>query len=211
MKTLIIGANGQIGKFLVELMAKQDLEIKAMVRKAEQEADLQALGAETVIGDLEKDFSHAYEGCQAVVFAAGSGAHTGKDKTELVDHQGAIRSIDFAVEKGSKRYLMVSALRADQPKAWPDSMVHYFEAKSKADAHLRETDLDYTILRPGQLNHKSATQNIALSEKLPSSGEIPREDVAHTLLALLSQENTYRKSLDLLSGDTPIQEAVKQI
>ena len=51
--------------------------------------------------------------CDAVIFAAGSGGKTGKDKTVLIDHLGAIRSMVAAQMNGVKRYIMLSSIRFD--------------------------------------------------------------------------------------------------
>ncbi len=72
-KTLVIGASGQIGKMLVELLLKEENSVVALVRNEQKGQELEKLGAEIVIGDLEKDFEHAFKGCDKVVFSAGSG------------------------------------------------------------------------------------------------------------------------------------------
>jgi NAD(P)H-dependent flavin oxidoreductase YrpB (nitropropane dioxygenase family) len=45
------------------------------------------------VADLEGDFENAYQGIDAVIFAAGSGGHTGADKTILIDLWGAIKAM----------------------------------------------------------------------------------------------------------------------
>jgi len=74
MHVFIAGANGQIGRFLLQGIADSRHEARALVRHADQGPELQQLGAtETVIGDLEQDCSEAMRGCDAVIFTAGSG------------------------------------------------------------------------------------------------------------------------------------------
>lgn len=115
MTTLVIGANGQIGKQFCELAQQAGTPIKAMIRSEKQVPWFNERGIDTVIADLEDDFSHAFEGCDQVVFTAGSGPHTGPDKTLLIDLYGAIRAADIAKHKGLSRYLMISAIRAENP------------------------------------------------------------------------------------------------
>ncbi len=81
MTMLVIGANGQIGKQFCELAQKAGTPIKAMIRSEEQAAWFKEQGIDTVVADLEGEFEHAFEGCDQVVFTAGSGPHTGPDKT----------------------------------------------------------------------------------------------------------------------------------
>lgn len=209
MRVLIAGANGKIGQHLVRKMADSQHIAKAMVRNPDQVSALEEFGAgETVIGDLEKDCTHALQGCDAVVFTAGSGPHTGPEKTIDVDQNGAIRLIDAAKAAGVRRFLMVSSMRADAPEKAPEKIHHYLRAKQTADDHLRASGLDYTLVRPGPLTNDPGTGLVELREKIDRTGSIPREDVAAVLLATLDADNTVGKSFDLLSGEESIVESL---
>jgi uncharacterized protein YbjT (DUF2867 family) len=212
MHVLIAGANGQIGRHLVEKMADSRHEARALIRDPDQGPELQQLGAtETVVGDLEKDCSEAMKGCDVIIFVAGSGPHTGPEKTIDVDQNGAIRLIDTAKALGISRFLMVSSMRAEEPDKGPEKIRHYLHAKHNADEHLRASGLDFTIVRPGKLTNNKGTGKVEISEKLDRFGEIPREDVAGALLAALDADNTRKRSFDLLSGDVPVEEAVSKL
>ncbi|HCC80757.1 MAG TPA: oxidoreductase, partial [Methylophaga sp.] len=54
-QTLVIGANGQIGKLLIQMMAEQKMPVKVMLRNPEQAGEFEKLGADVVIADLEAD------------------------------------------------------------------------------------------------------------------------------------------------------------
>lgn len=55
MNVLVIGANGKIGRLLVEKLAmEKGFFVRAMVRKAEQVSELEKLGAKPIIADLKK-------------------------------------------------------------------------------------------------------------------------------------------------------------
>lgn len=209
MEVLIAGANGKIGRRLVALIAGGHHGAHAMVRDPAQAEEMQALGAaEVPVADLEGDCSNALAGCDAVVFTAGSGPHTGPDKTEDVDRNGAINLIDQAVAAGVQRFVMVSSMRADAPEKGPDNMRHYFEAKKAADDHLRASGLDYTIVRPGKLTEDEGSGRVDIAKDLGRFGEVPRADVAAVLLATLDAPNTVAQHFELLAGDTPIVQAV---
>ena len=114
MTTLVIGANGQIGRQVCAIAHRQGHPIRAMIRDTAQQAGFQARGIETVLADLEGNFRKAFYGCDQVVFAAGSGPHTGPDKTLMIDLHGALSAIDLAATLGIGRFIMVSAMRADR-------------------------------------------------------------------------------------------------
>ena len=72
-KTLIIGANGQIGRKVIASMTAQGLPVRAMVRDPQQTPLLEQIGAEVVVGDLEQPLPDAvFSGCDQVVFTAGN-------------------------------------------------------------------------------------------------------------------------------------------
>src|SRR5699024_13799 len=174
--------------------------------------EMRSLGAaEVPVADLEGDCSSALAGCDAVVFTAGSGAHTGPDKTEDVDRNGAINLINQAVRSGVQRFVMVSSMRADAPEKGPDGMRHYFEAKQAADNHLRASGLAYTIVRPGRLTEDDGTGRVDIAKDIGRFGAVPRADVAAVLLATLDAPNTVDQHFELLAGDTPVEQAIAGI
>ncbi|MBD1301100.1 NAD(P)H-binding protein, partial [Pseudomonas aeruginosa] len=122
MNVLVIGANGQIGKFLVQQLAQEGKhQVTAMIRKPEQADALEQLGASVVIGDLEgsvEDLAEAMKDHNAIVFTAGSGGSTGADKTLLIDLDGAVKTMEAAQQQGITRYILVSAFGADQREKW---------------------------------------------------------------------------------------------
>lgn len=214
MKVLVVGANGQIGRHLVSLLTNSNEHtVKAMVRNEEQVQDFQQLGAETVIANIEgsvESLTDAVKGCDAVVFTAGSGGHTGFDKTLLVDLDGAAKMIEATEQAGINRFIMVSALQAHQRENWNEAIRPYYVAKHYADKLLIASGLSYTIIRPGGLLNEKGTGKVTIAENL-QRGTIPREDVAATIAACLGEENTFRKSFDIVSGDIDIKKAVQSL
>jgi uncharacterized protein YbjT (DUF2867 family) len=208
MTTLVIGANGKIGRILMERGTKAGLELRAMVRDPSQRARFEALGAPVVVADLLGDLDEAFAGVEQVVFTAGSGPHTGLDGTLLVDLHGAVRSIDRAKDRGIRHYVMVSAMRAGDVLGGPEKLRPYLAAKDAADRILRASGVPHTILRPGRLTDEEGTGRVRTRLGDSAGGNtIPRADVAESLVALLEGDATHR-TIDLISGDTPIREAL---
>lgn len=212
MHVLVVGAHGQIGRRLIHAIDGSEHTARAMVRDSAQVEQMQAIGAtDVVVADLEGDCSEALDGCDAVVFTAGSGGHTPPEKTEDVDRNGAISIIDQAEKAGVRRFVMVSAMNADTPEEGPEHMLHYYRAKGAADNRLRESELEYTIVRPGKLTEEDGTGLVNIAKDLGYRGEIPRDDVAQVLLYTLDSPNTIGRHFEVLSGDTPIEKAVRGV
>lgn len=209
MTTLIIGANGQIGRLLVKQLAAAGDRPRAMIRDAAQADALGAMGAEPVVGDLEGQFAQALEGCDRVVFTAGSGGHTGADKTVLIDLWGAIRAVDAARQAGIRQFVMVSSRGAEDPDAGPGAARHYRICKHLADRHLINSGQPYTILRPGRLTDDPAEGRI--STAWPSERDeqwITRADVADAIAHCLTTPATLGRIYPLFHGDQPIDRAL---
>lgn len=209
MTTLVIGANGQIGQQFCELARQAGEPIRAMIRDPDQQPWFEARGIETVIADLEGDFRHTFDGCDQVLFAAGSGPHTGADKTLLIDLFGAIRAVDLAREGGLSRFLMLSAMRAQDPQAAPETLRPYMAAKFAADAYLRASGVPHVILAPGRLTDEPATQRVAASiEEADGANTVSRANVALALLHLVKAKGLVGREFVLLDGERTLDEVL---
>lgn len=205
-KVLVAGANGTTGKIITDLLYQsRQYNPIAMVRKEEQRQKFREKGINTALADLEGDLENVTKDVSKVIFAAGSG---GKN-VEGVDRDGAIRLMDEAKKNNVKKFVMLSSMGADQPEKGGD-LQEYLEAKQAADDYLRQSGLPYTIVRPGALNNESGNHKIKLDEKLYERGEIPREDVAQTLVRCLENGLAEDSTFEILSGPTSIENAVRK-
>jgi uncharacterized protein YbjT (DUF2867 family) len=210
MNILVAGGHGKVALRLLSLLAAQGHTARGLIRSPAQAADLTAAGAVPVIGDLEHDESlEAYvQGADAVVFAAGAGPGSGALRKRSVDLRGAVKLADAARATGVDRYVMVSSIGADRPDAAGASMQPYLEAKAEADAYVRSSGLDYTIVRPGSLTDEPGTGLVRVSTRLGNRGPVPRDDVAAVLAAVLTTPATIGATFELFAGDTPIPAAL---
>ncbi len=211
MIVLVAGSHGTTGQLLITLLAQGGHAVRAMVRDPAQAPAVAALGGEPLIADLEADCAHAAKGCDAIMFSAGAGAGSGTARKETVDYAGAVKLIDAAKAHGARRYVMLSAIRAENPESYDgdsDSMRAYLFAKSKADEVLRASGLDYTIVRPGTLTDEPPTGRVEIAPIMDHSGTITRADVAAVMATTLELGNTVGNTFDLLAGETPIREAL---
>jgi uncharacterized protein YbjT (DUF2867 family) len=208
-KTLVIGANGQIGKQLIGMMALAKMPALAMIRSAEQALDMEKLGAETVIADLEQPLPDAaFADCDKVVFTAGSGGKTGADKTILIDLWAAVKAVDMAKKHNIKQFVMVSARDAGDPEHGTEAIKHYNICKHFADKHLLESGVPYTILRPGRLTNEAATGLITTQRPANQDEQIiTRADVAACVLQCLDHSEAINQVDELYNGSLPIAEA----
>jgi uncharacterized protein YbjT (DUF2867 family) len=210
MRVAIAGGHGQIALRLARLLSERGDEVRSLIRNPDHAGDIEAAGAEAVVSDLEHasddEVAAAVGDADAVVFAAGAGPGSGPERKWTMDYGGAVK----LMRAGAGRYVMVSSMGADPDAPGDDTFAVYLRAKGKADADLRASGLDHTIIRPGRLTNDPGTGRVALREN-GESGEIPRDDVATVLAAVLHAPNTIGKTLDLVGGDAPVEEAVEAV
>jgi uncharacterized protein YbjT (DUF2867 family) len=208
MDVVVAGGHGKIGLRLLRLLADGGHTARGLIRNQDHAADLEAVGAEPVVCDMEAldDLSGCCESADAVVFAAGAGPGSGAERKRTVDYGAAVK----LMEAGVRRYVIVSAISAGRPEQWSEPMRPYYEAKAEADRRLEESGLDYTIVRPGGLTDDPGTGLVTVGTDL-EGGQIPRDDVAVVLLAVLETPSSIGKTFELVSGDTPIEEAVRSL
>ena len=211
----VVGGHGNVARHLHPLLAAAGHRPVALVRREEYRAELEGKGAEVRLLDLEGQdaaaFAEAFEGCHAVVFAAGGGPDGNIERKRTVDLEGSLKSIEGARRAGISRFVQVSAIGVDAPLP-PDTdpvWRAYVEAKRDADAALRSSGLDWTIIRPGRLTDGPPTGLVALGPDVEPR-QVPRADVAAVLAAVIDTGGGIGAQWDLVSGETPIDEAVRQ-
>ncbi|MBX7458012.1 SDR family oxidoreductase [Qipengyuania sp. 1NDH17] len=195
MKILVAGATGNTGTRLVRELQSRGHDTVALVRSSSDTSDLpeDVTLREGDLTDLQDDVT---DGCEVVIFAAGSGGDTSAEMTDKVDRDGAIKLIDIADKSDVRRFVMLSSVGADNPD--PDSdLAHYLEAKHAADEHLKQSSLEYAILRPVALTDDGPTGSVMLGDDVDPKGKAARGDVAQ-LLADAAEQDEWTGSIKMM-------------
>jgi uncharacterized protein YbjT (DUF2867 family) len=209
MDVLVAGGHGQIARHLLRMLAERGHHARGLIRNPDHAADLEAIGAVPVLCDLEHDDPAPHVGtADAIVFAAGAGPGSGPERKRTVDYGGAVKLVAAAEPLGVRRYVMVSSMGAGDPESASDAMRPYQQAKHDADRDLIRSSLDWTVVRPGRLTDEPGSGRVDLAQRLGRYGEVPREDVALVLLETLAADRTVHRVFEVLSGDTPVPEAL---
>lgn len=212
----VIGAHGQVGQHLLNRIHEAGDDGVGVIRNREHGEDLVRLGAETALVDIEtataEELAEALRGADAVVFSAGAGGGSTKERKRTVDFAGSVLAAEAAKLAGVRRFVQVSAMGVDEPLADDTEEVWaaYVEAKRDADTSLRETDLDWTIVRPGGLTSDEATGQVEVGEKV-ERGKISRADVAAVILAVIADDSSIGRTFEVISGSEPIEAAIASL
>ena len=210
----IAGGHGNIALRLAERLSRRGEPVVSLIRNPEHADDVRAQGAEPVVCDLERaDVSEivaAIKGASAVVFAAGAGPGSGAERKLTMDRDGAIKLLRAAEEIGAPRYLMVSSVGTENPPDGDDVFSVYLRAKAEADAAVQASGREWTIVRPGRLTDAPGSGTVRIDLE-PFRGEVPRDDVAAVLDALLARPRWAHLILYVNGGKTPVEQAVEAV
>ena len=208
MRIVVAGGHGQVAMLLHPLLKARGHQVCGLIRNPDHADEVRQAGAEPVLCDLEAedDIAEAVRPADAVVFAAGAGPGSGAARKLTMDRNGAIRLINAAKRNGIQRYVMISAMHAEEPRGG-EVFQTYLRAKAETDETLRCSGLDYTIVRPGRLTNDPGRGRVHLAARLPQ-GEIPRADVAVVLAHVLEIPAMAGCQFDVTSGEQAIAEAV---
>jgi uncharacterized protein YbjT (DUF2867 family) len=211
MLVAIAGGHGQIALRLSRILSGRGDDVRSLIRNPDHAEDVRSAGGDPVVCDLEQadeqQIADAVSGADAVVFAAGAGPGSGAQRKGTMDLGGAVKLIGAATRAGIRRYVMVSSVNADPNAPGDDVFSVYLRAKGEADAELAASGLDYTIVRPGRLTNEPGSGRVRLGDDV-GSGEVSRDDVAAVLAAVLHEPDTVGRTFELISGDTPIDDAL---
>lgn len=215
---VIAGGHGKIALHLERLLSDRGDSVAGLIRNPEQASDLEANGARALVVDLENaavdEVAEHLRGADAVVFAAGAGPGSGVERKDTVDRAAAVLLADAAIAAGVRRYVMVSAMGADEaPEGDGDDAVFsaYLRAKAAADRDvLGRRELATTIVRPGMLTDEPATGQVTVAEKT-GRGRVSRSDVAAVLAAVVDDDGTAGVTFEVIGGETPIAIAVASL
>jgi uncharacterized protein YbjT (DUF2867 family) len=138
---LVVGSTGMLGSMITQRLLANGAGVRVMTRSGSSDA----FGVEAVQGDLKDRASldAACRGVTTVVTTANSAQRGGEDNVESVDLGGNLALIDAARQAGVKQFVFVSAASVDEA-----SPVPLFAAKARAERHLRESGMEWTILAP---------------------------------------------------------------
>ncbi|WP_435319311.1 SDR family oxidoreductase [Haloarchaeobius sp. TZWSO28] len=209
-RLLVAGASGETGTAILEYLADTEYTARALTRHGENESMLRRHGAdEVVVGDLfdRDDAMRAIADVDGVLCAVGS-----PRKRLLfgrpVDGDGVKNLVDAALHAGVSYFVLESALGVGDSKdclSWPQRLIRHrlLRAKGDTEAHLRDSNLPYTIVRPGRLRDGEMTQQLVVAEGGATvSGSVRRADVAWLMVAALTTPEARNRTFEVVGPES---------
>lgn len=219
-RIVIVGGHGKVALLLAPLLVERGDDVISLIRDAAQADDVAATGAEPLVLSVEDagvdELAEAFSGTDAIVWSAGAAGKGGPERTDAVDRQAAIRTMEAAERAGARRYVMVSFIGSHGRIPDDHPLRAYALAKLAADRHLQATGLDWTILGPGLLTAEEPSGRITVARTGPDDAIgrrtlTSRANVAAVAAAALADDRTIHRVIPFCDGPTPIAEAIADV
>jgi len=205
MKLAIFGATGNTGIELVKQALEEGHTVSAFVRDPARLA-IEDSNLTLVTGDVfdAASVTQAVQGQDAVVCALGAGSEL---KKTTIRTTGTINIISGMQENNLKRLVVVTAMGVGE--SWDNLSLFnkFFFAtllKSSRDDHetqeaaVKESGLDWTIIRPSGLTDTPRTGVYEVGENISAAtSKIGRADVADLILKELEQNKRIGKAVTI--------------
>jgi uncharacterized protein YbjT (DUF2867 family) len=214
MKVAITGATGFIGSHLATRLTSEGHEVVRLGRRPLDEAVLNAR-----LENIEQ-LTEAFAGCNAVAHCAGINREIGDHTFARVHVAGTKNVVEAAKRAGVEKIVLMSFLRAR-----PNCDSSYHESKWEAEEIVRDSGLDYTIIKAGiiygrgdhmldHLSHALYTFPVFALGGLKQKTIRPLaiEDLVHVMRAALIDRRMKRQTVALLGPEEiHLSEAVRRV
>jgi len=216
MKIAITGATGFVGSHLTARLTSEGHEVVRLARRTRSE------DADLVVNSLDdiNQLTEVFTGCRSVAHCAGINREIGDQTYKRVHIDGTRNVVEAAKRAGVEKIVLVSFLRAR-----PDCGSPYHESKWAAEEIVRNSGLDYTVLKAGviygrgdhMLDHLSHALHtfpvfatVGLNEK--STRPLAIEDLVHVMRATLIDRRMKRQTIAVLGPEEIyLSEAVRRV
>ncbi len=193
MKIVVFGASGKTGILIVYQALNQGHQVTAFARQPSK-VTIQHKNLRIIQGDImETDkVKMAVEGQDAVLCALG----VNKNKPSTLLSDGTKNILNAMESSGIKRFICMSSagILGNDTGFWfgkiimPLFLRHVFADKLRQVRVIEESKADWVILRPTGLTDAPKTNTYKVNLGNPTSGSIPRADVADFMLKLLNDK-----------------------
>ena len=207
----VLGASGRTGIYVIQELQSRDSNIRAFSRNIEKAKENISGDFEWVYADVTKPetLTVALQGVDILISTIGS---TGGDSSELIDYQGSINFVDAAKESGVKHIIYMSSIGAGGAENFSTVIINLFtdkamKWKSLGEEYIRNSSINFTIVRPGGLRGDPGALGIKLAQGDQIIGWIPRGDVASVLVESIYNPDALNKTFEVINDESLVEDA----
>jgi len=204
---LVAGASGRLGQHVIKEISARQFRVRGLTRDPEDARAKFGTDYDWVEGDLQDPASvrNAMQGVTHVISAVGAVRPDGPGNPEHVDYNGVINLIDAAVTANVQQFILVSSIGVTQRFHLLNlTFGDVLKWKAASEGHLRDSGLEYTIVRPGGLRPgPRGVEGLTLEQGDKKGGSyIYIPDLAVLLAWLVDNPAAKSKTFEVLSDRT---------
>jgi putative NADH-flavin reductase len=191
-RILVLGATGGTGRLIVSQALARGYQVTALVRSPEKASELK--GAKLIVGDVrdETALREALKGQDAVVSSLGTPASPFREVTLL--STATLALVNAMKAEHVSRLVCITGMGAGDSAGhggllfdnviFPLLLKKVYADKNRQEAIIRDSELDWILVRPSVLNDKPGRGSVRALTDLSDfhGGTISREDVATFVL-----------------------------
>jgi uncharacterized protein YbjT (DUF2867 family) len=201
-KILVAGGTGRTGRIIVKNLLANGIHPHLLVRDRLKAETL--FGKDVILhtGDVRnfETLLEPMDGVDTVISAIGTCTPVGKNCPKRVDYQGVANLVKAAQVKGIKRFILISSIAVTHPEHPMNRFGRILDWKLKGEEALRQSGLNYTIVRPGGLTDTPGGKcALIFSQGDQVLGTISREDLAATCLQLLDTSHPSQITFEVVN------------
>ncbi len=203
---LIAGATGRTGRIIVQKLLAQGKKPHLLVRDL---SEAKALFGDSPIyfqSDVREPntLSPAMTEVDTVISAIGTRTPVGKNCPKHVDYEGVANLVHVAKANGIRRFILISSIAVTRPDHPLNCFGRILDWKKKGEEVLRQSGLDYAIIRPGGLlNTPGGNCTLIVDQGDRLSGTISREDVAEICLMAAHYPQPLQVTFEVIQSEHP--------
>ena len=202
----VLGASGRTGIHVLEELKSRGASIRALSRNIENAQEKIGGNFEWVPADVTDPESLllAFEGVDILISTVGA---TGGDNSELIAYKGSINFVEAAKKSGIKHIIYMSSIGAGGAENFSTVLLNLvldktMKWKSLGEDYIRNSGIDFTIVRPGGLRGEPGTLGIRFEQGDEVIGWIPRADVASVLVESIYNTDALNKTFEVINDES---------
>ena len=185
---LVAGATGRTGKIIIKKLLQKGIKPHVLVRDYPSALDLWQDSVTYHLGDVRdiQTLLPAMSGVTALISAIGAQSPVGKNCPKRVEYEGVANLVQAAITQGVKRFILISSVAVTHPEHPMNHFGKILEWKYQGEEILRQSGLEYVIIRPGGLmNTPGGERQLRFGQGDQFLGMISRSDLAEICLQAL--------------------------
>ncbi len=201
---LVAGATGRTGKIIVNKLIQQGHKPRVLVRDLHAARILWKNSVVYTQGDVRElqTLILAMRGVSAIISAIGAQTPVGKNCPKRVGYEGVANLVKAACSIGVKRVILISSIAVTRPEHPINCFGQVLEWKLKGEEALRQSGLEYVIIRPGGLKDTPGiSRKLLLGQGDRLLGLLNRSDLAEICLYALKYPYPLRVTFEVIEVD----------